>query len=118
MPMPPNSPGPRRHRHLLHDEVFYVISGTLTVEIEGEVCTAPAGAFVVIPRGSAHRPSNRTGEPTHVLLMFSPGGMDSFFIEAAERHLRLAGPPDPAVAEEMDDFCERYGFAFADLPAN
>lgn len=115
--LPPRSPGPRLHRHRLHDEFFYVLSGTLTVEIEHTLHEAKAGSFVVIPRGAAHRPSNPSEGPVHVLLLFSPGGMDTFFLEAANRHLPLqAVPADPAVAADLEAFTARYGFEFADDP--
>lgn len=115
--IPAHAPGPRRRRHLRHDEIFYVITGTLAVEIEGETHTASAGSFVLIPRGMAHRPSNPTGEPAHMLLMFAPGGMDTFFVDAAERHIQLGGSPDAVPPPGLAGFCEQYGFAYADLPA-
>ena len=114
--VPASTKGPRLHRHLRHDEVFYVIAGTLTVEIEGEIVTAPAGSFVLIPRGMAHRPSNATPEPTHVLVLFSPGGMDTFFSAVAANRIPLAGPFQGVDADVFADFCARYGFAFADDP--
>lgn len=116
--LPPNSPGPRPHRHMQHDEIFYVISGTLAVWIEGTSWIAPTGSFVVIPRGASHRPSNPGSEPVHVLLFFTPGGMDTFFTEAADRHIQLATiPTDPIAVATLADFSARYGLEFADLPA-
>jgi uncharacterized RmlC-like cupin family protein len=79
---------------------------------------APAGSFVVVPRGVAHRPSNPGPEPTRVLLVFSPAGMDRFFEEAAEGRVPLAGPPpnDPEDLERLETFTEKYGYEFAELP--
>ena len=112
--LPGGSPGPRPHRHLHHDEVFYVLDGTLTVRVESQRFTAEAGSFVVIPRGSIHQPSNPSTTPTHVLLLFSPGGMDQFFLEVAALQLPLqAVPIDPAVQEALDAFTNRYGYEFA-----
>jgi mannose-6-phosphate isomerase-like protein (cupin superfamily) len=112
--LPAGSPGPRPHRHLDHDEVFYVIEGTLAVRIDGERHTAGPGSFVVVPRGAVHQPSNPTADPVHVLLLFSPGGMDTFFLEAAERKLPLqAIPDDPAVLADLEAFTARYGYEFA-----
>ena len=116
--LPPGSPGPRPHRHLRHDEVFYVLAGTLTIRIEDAVFQAGAGSFVVVPRGAAHQPSNPSDEPAHVLLLFSPGGMDGFFVEAAARRLPLqAVPSDPATREALAEFVSRYDYVFADEPA-
>lgn len=116
--LPPGSPGPRPHRHRDHDEVFFVREGILSVRIGPLAVTAPAGSFVVIPRGAVHQPSNPTNAPVHVLLVFSPGGMDGFFAEAAARRLPLQGAPpaDPGVRRALDEFTARYGYEFAGLP--
>ena len=79
--------------------------------------TAPAGSFVVVVRGAVHQPSNPGTEPTRVLLIFSPAGMDRFFEEAAEGRMPLqAAPTDPEVQEKLTAFSEKYGYEFAELP--
>jgi quercetin dioxygenase-like cupin family protein len=115
--IPPGSPGPRPHIHRHHEETFYVLEGELTVRLGARKIVAPAGSFVMVPRGVVHRPSNPGAEPTRVLLTFSPAGMDSFFQEAAEGRVPLAAvPEDPAVLERLEAFTERYGYEFAELP--
>ena len=75
--------------------------------------TAPVGSFVVIPRGVVHQPSNPGTEPTRVLLIFSPSGMEHFFEEAAEGRIPLqAVPTDPDVVERRDAFVRKYGYEF------
>src|SRR4028118_2360838 len=116
--IPPGSPGPRPHLHRHHEETFYVLEGELTVRIGPRKIVAPAGSFVVVPRGVVHQPSNPGTEPTRVLLIFSPGGMDRFFEEAAEGRMPLAAvPSDPVVLEKLETFTEKYGYEFAELPA-
>lgn len=113
--IPAGSAGPRPHVHLNHDEIFYVLDGELTVQIDARTVTAPAGSFVVVPRGTVHQPSNPGQEPTRVLLMFSPAGMGDFFKEVAERRLPLQrAPDDPAVTAELSALTARYGYVFAD----
>ena len=117
--LPPGAPGPRPHLHRDHEETFYVLEGKLHVRVgPRRRIVAPAGSFVVVPRGAVHRPSNPGREPTRVLLIFSPGGMDRFFEEAAEGRVPLAGPPptDPDVLERLGAFTEKYGYEFAELP--
>ena len=115
--IPPGSPGPRPHIHRNHDEAFYVLKGELTVRVGAREITAPAGSFVVVPRGVVHQPSNPGTKPTRVLLVFSPAGMDRFFEEAAEGRMPLqAKPADPAVQERLAAFTEKYGYEFAELP--
>jgi mannose-6-phosphate isomerase-like protein (cupin superfamily) len=115
--IPPGSPGPRPHLHRHHEEAFYVIEGELTVRVGPRTITAPAGSFVVIPRGVVHQPSNPGTQPCRVLLIFSPAGMDRFFEEAAEQRIPLqAAPTDSAIQEKLTVFTEKYGYEFAELP--
>jgi quercetin dioxygenase-like cupin family protein len=104
--IPPGSPGPRPHIHRHHDETFYVLEGELTVRVETRKITAPTGSFVVVPRGTVHQPSNPGTEPTRVLIIFSPAGMDHF----------LAAPTDPRVQEKLTAFTEKYGYEFPPEP--
>ena len=116
--IPPGSPGPRPHLHRYHEEAFYVLEGELTVRVGPRKIVAPAGSFVVVPRSVVHQPSNPGTEPTRMLLVFSPGGMDRFFEEAAEGRMPLAAvADDPAVLERLEAFTEKYGYEFAELPA-
>jgi quercetin dioxygenase-like cupin family protein len=114
--IPPGSPGPRPHIHRHHEEAFYVLEGELTVRVGPRTITAPAGSFVVVARGVVHQPSNPGPQPTRVLLIFSPAGMDHFFEEAAEGRMPLqAAPTDPVVVEKLEAFTEKYGYEFAEF---
>jgi quercetin dioxygenase-like cupin family protein len=115
--IPPGSPGPRPHIHRQHEETFYVLEGELTVRVGSRKIVAPAGSFVVVPRGVVHQPSNPGMQPTRVLLLFSPAGMDRFFEEAAEERMPLAAvPEDSVVLERVEAFTEKYDYEFAELP--
>src|SRR5262245_56944113 len=103
--LPPGSPGPRPHVHHRHEEAFYVLEGELMLRMGMRTITAPAGSFVVVPRGVVHQPSNPSTQPIHVLLIFSPAGMERFFLAAAERRIPLqAVSSDPAVLAALSDF--------------
>jgi mannose-6-phosphate isomerase-like protein (cupin superfamily) len=115
--LPAGSPGPRPHIHRNHEEAFYVLEGELTMRVGPRTITAPAGSFVLVPRGVIHQPSNPGTQPTRVLLIFSPAGMDRFFEEAAERRIPLqAAPTNPVNEEALTDFAQKYGFEFAEFP--
>jgi mannose-6-phosphate isomerase-like protein (cupin superfamily) len=115
--LPAGSPGPRPHIHRHHEESFYVLEGELTMRVGARTVTAPPGSFVLVPRGVVHQPSNPCTQPTRVLLIFSPAGMDGFFAEAAERRIPLqAAPTDPASPALPTDFAQKYGFEFAEFP--
>lgn len=57
------------HKHDDEDELFFVISGTLFIELEDDTLELNAGELVVIPRGVDHRPYAQ--EEAHIML-FEP----------------------------------------------
>lgn len=112
--MPAGSPGPLPHLHRRHDEAFYVLEGELTVRIGTQTVAAPAGSFVLVPRGVVHRPANPGSQPARFLLIFSPGGMDQFFADAAAGRVPIQAPSsDPAALAALADFSARYDFELA-----
>ena len=115
--LPAGSPGPRPHIHRHHDESFYVLEGELTMRVGARTITAPAGSFLVVPRGVVHQPSNPSAQLARVLLIFAPAGMEGFFAEAAERRIPLQVAPNAPVPQAVPaDFAQKYGFAFAEFP--
>ncbi|NNF15303.1 MAG: cupin domain-containing protein [Gammaproteobacteria bacterium] len=59
------------HLHEHEDELFYVIKGTLVIELRDRNIVLNPGEFVVIPKGVEHRPVAR--DEVHVML-FEPAG--------------------------------------------
>ncbi|MSQ37411.1 MAG: cupin domain-containing protein [Chloroflexi bacterium] len=59
------------HVHLV-DQIFYVLRGTMSIEVAGEVSEVGPGALVVFPAGVAHRNWNAGREPTVHLNIVSP----------------------------------------------
>lgn len=45
-----------RHQHVQEDEMFLVIEGKLLMELDDETMEIEAGEFVIIPRGTFHKP--------------------------------------------------------------
>ncbi|MDH4309379.1 MAG: hypothetical protein OEX04_18060, partial [Acidimicrobiia bacterium] len=57
------------------------------------------GAFVFMPRGTAHCFQNLEDRPSRILVLLTPAGMERFF----EEHANLpSGPVDPARYQEWD----------------
>jgi len=44
------------HKHEQEDELFYVIRGTLFIELKDETLELNTGEFVIIPKGIEHKP--------------------------------------------------------------
>lgn len=74
-------PGYRTPVHIHHrtDESFHVLSGTLTLWVDGQMHELTAGDYVFIPRGTPHAQGNRGTEPARLLLSVAPGDFIGFF---------------------------------------
>ena len=92
------------HRHREAEEAFYVLEGELTVFTEARTLAAPAGAFVLVPRGTVHSIANRGAVPVRWLTLISPAWVSGWIqAEAADpgdreaiylRYgLEIVGPP-------------------------
>jgi mannose-6-phosphate isomerase-like protein (cupin superfamily) len=65
------SPPPPLHVHERHVEWFYVVEGAMTYVLDGQEHDAPAGSFVLVPPGTAHTATFKTG-PASVLSAHAP----------------------------------------------
>jgi uncharacterized cupin superfamily protein len=70
-------PGPPRliapiHKHNSDDEAWYVLEGRLCVQRGEEVVEVPAGAGVLVPRGTAHTYWNPAPDAARYLLFMTP----------------------------------------------
>ena len=96
----PHRSSPPLHVHRDDDEAWYVLDGSLTVQVAEATWTAGAGSFVWAPRGLPH--TFRVDSPSARLLALAvPGGFDRF-VRATGRPAAGAtlpppdGPPDMA----------------------
>ncbi len=69
-------PGPPRliaplHVHHLDDEAWYVLEGTLCVQVGNDEVEAQAGSGVFVPRGTAHTYWNPGPGPVRYLLIMT-----------------------------------------------
>jgi mannose-6-phosphate isomerase-like protein (cupin superfamily) len=54
------------------DQIFYILSGTMSVEIEGKQYECTPGSLIVFPAGVRHRNWNGSGEDTVHLAFNTP----------------------------------------------
>src|SRR4030042_3881824 len=59
------------HIHAV-DQIFYILSGTMSIEIEGKQYKCSPGSLVIFPAGIRHRNWNGRGEPTGHLASHPP----------------------------------------------
>jgi len=81
------------HLHPDAEESFYVIDGDITVHIDGTNHELTGGATSTVRRGTPHAFAVRSST-AHLLVVFTPGGGEQFFIEAGEPALRQELPPE------------------------
>ena len=79
--VPPGG-GPRPHIHQREEESFYLLQGTLTIQVGGKTVNASAGDFVHLPRGIAHSFQNTGNVEAKFLLVVTPAGLEKFFEES------------------------------------
>lgn len=59
------------HQHADEDELFYVVRGSIDIELRDRTVTLGEGEFFIVPRGVEHRPVAK--DEAHVML-FEPAG--------------------------------------------
>lgn len=87
--VPPGTPPRELHFHEI-DQLYYVLSGTMDLEIDGHSYRAGPGTLVVIPARTPHRNWNRGGESAvHLSLMpgIRDGSPRTFRLGEADRAL-------------------------------
>ena len=84
------------HRHANEAETIHILEGDFVVEIEGEASRLAAGETVHVEKAAIHSSANIGPNPGRRLVLFSPAGVESFFLETgvakadSEIDLRLA----------------------------
>jgi hypothetical protein len=103
----PTTAYPRRRR------TVYIVEGTVRYHIADETFDAGPGDIIYIPAGTVEN-----FEPTsksRVIITYTPGGMDKYFLEVGEPAPDAGlppapeGPPSPEFLERMATVGTRYG---------
>jgi uncharacterized RmlC-like cupin family protein len=94
------------HLHQEQDDTFFVIAGTLTVQIGDELFDLTAGDLVCAAKGIPHTFANVGKEPVPVINIMTPGGFDRALEDFASVG---AAPPDPLVSKE---FAQKHKLVF------
>lgn len=69
--MPPGT-AEQLHYHKNAQQVFYILSGTATFEVEVELKIVNAGQSIHIPKGTKHRIKNNCETDLHFLVISEP----------------------------------------------
>lgn len=83
-PLQPRALAGPLHRHANEEGFIYVVRGRIGAQLDERVVYADEGATVMIPKGLRHTFWNPTDSPSEVLEMFTPAGLEGWFLELAD----------------------------------
>jgi uncharacterized RmlC-like cupin family protein len=96
------------HKHTAEAETIHVVEGEYDMVVDGRELRVGPGETVHVPAGVTHSGALVGEGPGRRVLMFSPAGMEGFFLEAG-----APGPQDPVDLEKLLGAAARYGWEFA-----
>jgi uncharacterized cupin superfamily protein len=110
------------HTHAHEDQCIYVVSGTAHLQVGGEFIEAPAGSYVIRPRGVAHGFWNPGSTPALALEITSPGGLESCYRDmaaATSAAQAMAVQAESGITFHADlaaQLISRHGLHVGDIP--
>ena len=90
---PPDG-GPPPHYHQNEEELFHVISGRVGFLVDDKWHEVGAGGTAFMPRGLVHTFKNVGDQPSRMLIMTMPSGIEKFFERCAAEFAKPGGPPE------------------------
>jgi quercetin dioxygenase-like cupin family protein len=98
--------GTQSHRHLKSAEMFYILEGTVIIDVDDESFELGPGGLAYAPAGSRHSLTNIGDTPSRHVAIFAPAGPERAFVAITEMVARAGGVPDIqqilAIAAEYD----------------
>jgi mannose-6-phosphate isomerase-like protein (cupin superfamily) len=106
--MPPNAVSPL-HVHYTEDEGFYVLEGSVTIEVGDRSVVLAGGDHAFGPRDIPHR--FRVGpDGAHMLWVLTPGGFEALLEEASVPAATPTLPPaDLLPPSDIAEIVRRHG---------
>ena len=101
------------HTHAREDECSYVLEGELTCYVGGDVVLAPAGSYVVKPRGAPHAFYNAGTGTVRVMEILTPGESFEGYFDEYEA-LASRSTSDDEHRKARSELGKRYGITWHD----
>jgi quercetin dioxygenase-like cupin family protein len=99
------------HRHHNEAETIHIVEGDFEMEVDGARSQLSAGQTIHVPRSVIHSGANVGQQPGHRVVLFSPAGMERFFLEAGAPKPDSEIDPTAALASAT-----RHGWEFIAQP--
>jgi mannose-6-phosphate isomerase-like protein (cupin superfamily) len=101
----PPAAGPPEHLHTNFDECFWIVKGTFLIKVAGTTSKASEGAWIFVPRGTAHTFRNVGTENGQLLILALPAAKVRQYFEETTALLRS----QPVDEQALHRVTERYG---------
>jgi quercetin dioxygenase-like cupin family protein len=100
------------HLHRAVAETIHIVEGEFEMEIEGRRSVLAAGETVHVPPDAVHSGGNVGQRTGRRIVLFSPAGMERFFLQAGGR-----APDEEVDARTALDCALRHGWEFIRRPS-
>ncbi|MDN7242833.1 cupin domain-containing protein [Planococcus sp. N028] len=93
------------------EDMFYVLEGEITFTVGEKTIKGIPGTFVYVPRHIKHKFKVEGSTPAKALFMFTPAGVEQFFIEMSVPADKYELPSEP-MELDMEKFAaagQKYG---------
>jgi quercetin dioxygenase-like cupin family protein len=95
------------HRHRAAAETIHVLEGEFEITVEGDRSRLQAGQTLHVPAGAVHVSENVGSAGGRRIVIFSPAGMEDFFLECG-----AASPGVERSPAQLLDAASRHGLEF------
>ena len=100
------------HRHRNEAETIHIVEGEFEMDVDAKRSRLLAGDTIHVPRGAVHAGRNIGGSSGRRMVIFSPSGMERFFLEAG------VSTPDSVIdLKAAEASALRFGWEFVAGPA-
>jgi quercetin dioxygenase-like cupin family protein len=92
--------GPDLHTHTHEDESLFVLEGKVRATVGDQTSEVGPGTLVHMPLGVPHGFKNVSDQPARLLMTYTPGGFEKYFLETGKPGRPDAETPPSFTAEE------------------
>lgn len=97
------------HTHAKEEESYFMLAGTMIMQLGSQELTIEPGDFVHVPAGTIHGYKNESSQDVRFLAWSIGGAIDEFFSEMSETVRDL-----PDDLSKMPAILEKYGIQMAE----
>jgi mannose-6-phosphate isomerase-like protein (cupin superfamily) len=104
--LPPGA-GSGRHVHYGHEESFFVVEGSIRLEVDGDIVDAGPGCYAHAAQGQVHAFANVGTQPARMLAIYAPASALAYLDELA----RIVAADGSVDADALASFYRRFASA-------